>query len=140
MPDRVFLDTNILVYAFDREDARRQAIAAELFERHLKDRTAVLSLQVLQEFFVVVTRKIKSPLASAQARRLVADFLRHNVVETSPIHLLEAMDLSITDRLSFWDAMIIVTAVRAGCKIIYTEDLRSESSVKGVRIVNPFKA
>ncbi len=139
MPDKVFLDTNILVYAFDRDDARRQKIAAELMERHLRNRTGVLSLQVLQEFFVVITRKIKVPLDPSKARQLVADFLRHDVVEVSAIHLLEAMDLSISAKISFWDALVVVTAARAGCKTVYTEDLRCDSTVAGVRVVNPFK-
>jgi predicted nucleic acid-binding protein len=139
MPDRAFFDTNILVYAFDRRDATRQAISSKLLEQGLRDRTAVLSLQVLQEFYVVSTRKISVPLEPARARNLVAEFLRHDEVETTAAHLLQAMDLSTGAKLSFWDSLIAVTAVEARCKIIYTEDFKHDSTILGVRVVNPFK-
>jgi predicted nucleic acid-binding protein len=139
MPDKVFIDTNILVYAFDADDPKRQGLAGDLLERHLKDRTAVLSLQVLQEFFVVVTRKVKTPLEPRKARQLVAEFLRHNVVEPTAIHLLKAMDLSIHQKLSFWDSLVIVSALEAGCKRLYSEDLKHHMTLDGLMIVNPFK-
>jgi predicted nucleic acid-binding protein len=139
MPDKVFLDTNILVYAFDAGDPMRQPLAAGLVERHLRDRTAVLSLQVLQEFFVVVTRKVKTPLEPQKARKLVAEFLRHEVVEPTSVHLLKAMDLSIGERFSFWDSLVIVTALEAGCERLYSEDLKHNMVLEGLTITNPFK-
>ena len=75
MPDKVFFDTNVLVYAFDSSEAHRHDLAMDILESHLKDRTAVLSLQVLQEFFVTVTRKIEKRLELKQARDLVVEFL-----------------------------------------------------------------
>jgi predicted nucleic acid-binding protein len=139
MSDKVFLDTNILVYAFDADDPTRQHLAASLLEKHLTDHTAVLSLQVLQEFFVVMTRKVKTPMEPGKARRLVADFLRHDVVEPTSVHLLKAMDLSIGQRFSFWDSLVIVTALEAGCKRLYSEDLKHNLTLEGLTIMNPFK-
>ena len=138
MPDKVFLDTNILVYAFDADDTARQRLAADLLERHLRDRTVVLSLQILQEFFVVVTRKVKTPLEPKKARQLVGEFLRHDVVEPTSVHLLKAMDLSIGQKFSFWDSLVIVTAIEAGCKHLYSEDLKHNSIIEGLLILNPF--
>ena len=73
-----------------------------------------------------------------KARQLVAEFLRHDIVEPSAVHLLKAMDLSIAGKLSFWDALILVTAAQAGCRHIYTEDLKNGSTIEGVHILNPF--
>jgi predicted nucleic acid-binding protein len=140
MPDRVFLDTNILVYAFDVSDDRRHALAVDLLEEHLRNRTAVLSLQVLQEFFVTVTRKISRPLEPRKARNLVAEFLRHDVVEPSSIHLLMAMDFTVAHKIALWDALVVAVAAETSCKTLYTEDLRHDAVLSGVRVVNPFKA
>lgn len=139
MPDKVFLDTNILVYAFDAGDPPRQRLAFDLMERHLRDHTAVFSLQVLQEFFVVITRKVKTPMEPKKARLLVGDFLRQNVVEPNSVHLLKAMDLSIAQSFSFLDSLVIVTALAADCKRLYSEDLQNHRMIEGLTIMNPFK-
>jgi predicted nucleic acid-binding protein len=139
MADRTFFDTNVLVYAFDRGDPRRQPIAARLLETALAEGTAVVSLQVLQEFYVVVTRKVRTPIPPAKARSLVAEFLRHPVVEPTGAHVLRAIDLSIQASISFWDALIVTTAEAAGCTLLYTEDLTSGRLLYGVRLVDPFE-
>lgn len=94
MPARAFFDTNVLVYAFDRGDASRQDKASAL-----RAGTAVFSLQVLQEFIVVATRKLRVPLAPATARSIVADLLRQPVIEPTAVHLLRAIDLSAAHTL-----------------------------------------
>ncbi len=139
MSDRAFFDTNVLVYAFDRGDARRQAIASKLLQERLKANTGVLSLQVLQEFYVVATRKIRVPLAPSVARAAIGDFLRFHVVEPTAVHLLEAIDVSIAHVLSFWDALVVVTAATSGCSLLYSEDLADGTTVRDVRIENPFR-
>ena len=138
MADRTFFDTNVLVYAFDRGDPRRQPIAARLLEGALAEGSAVMSLQVLQEFFVVVTRKVRTPIPPVRARALVAEFLRHPVIEPTGAHLLRAIDLSMQVSISFWDALIVTTAEAAGCSVLYTEDLTAGSLPFGVRLVDPF--
>jgi len=139
MSGRVFFDTNVLVYAFDRSEPLRQQQASELLEQALLARTAVFSLQVLQEFHVVTTRKIRPPLAPAASRKILAELLRHNVIEPTGTHVLEAIDLSIGSQLSYWDALILTTAASAGCETLLTEDLSAGATVHGVRIVNPFR-
>ena len=139
MPDSVFFDTNILVYAFDKDDPKRQDIAAALLDENLKLGRATMSLQVLQEFFVVTTSKIKSPLTPAMARALVCDFLHHRVVEPSAVHLLKAIDISMAHRLSFWDGLILAAASEAGCRYLYSDDLQHGAKLAGVEIINPFK-
>lgn len=139
MSDRTFFDTNVLVYAFDLADDARYSIAWRLLDRALTDRTAVFSFQVLQEFYVVSTRRIRRPLTLPQARGIVADLTRHPVVEPTTAHLVQAIDLSMRHRLSYWDALILVTAAVGGCDVIYTEDLGHGDTIAGVRIVNPFK-
>ncbi len=99
MPARAFFDTNVLVYAFDRGDASRQDKASALLAAALRAGTAVFSLQVLQEFFVVATRKLRVPLAPATARSIVADLLRQPVIEPTAVHLLRAIDLSVAHTL-----------------------------------------
>ncbi|MBI3098705.1 MAG: PIN domain-containing protein [Planctomycetes bacterium] len=140
MRDRCFFDTNILVYAFDAGDPARQKTASALLQEGLATSTATLSFQVLHEFFVVVTRKIPVPLPPASARSVVADLLRHRVVEPSGAQLLAAIDLSRTGRTSFWDALIVMAAASAGCSTLYTEDLNHGEVYAGVRAVNPFRA
>lgn len=139
MSDRAFFDTNVLVYAFDRGDARRQSIASTLLQDRFKANAGALSLQVLQEFYVVSTRKIRVPLAPAVARAAIVDFLRFPVVEPSAVHLIEAIDLSIAHGLSLWDALILTTASAAGCSLLYSEDLPDGATLRGVRIENPFR-
>lgn len=139
MSDRAFFDTNVLVYAFDRGDARRQRIASELLEAALKAGTGVLSLQVLQEFYVVTTRRIRVPLAPSVARSAVVDLLRFHVVEPSAVHVLQAMDLSVARSLSYWDALVVVTADSAGCSVLHSEDMAHGSALLGLRVENPFR-
>ena len=138
MADKVFFDTNVLVYAFDRGDAVRQRRASQLLEDALREGTAVLSLQVLQEFYVVATRKIRAPLSPENARSLVAEFLRHQVVEPTALHLLRAIDLSIAHVLSLWDALILAAAAAAGCRTVYSEDFSAGAVFGDLRVANPF--
>ena len=139
MADKVFFDTNILVYAFDRGDAARQKTASELLEESIRAQAAVISLQVVQEFYVVTTRKILTPLLPEAARSAVGEFLRLQVIEPNAVHVIRAINLSIAHCLSFWDALIITAAATAGCSILYSEDLAAGSSLANVRIINPFK-
>lgn len=139
MTERRFFDTNVLVYAHDSTDPRRQEIAAALLEDCLRAGTAVLSLQVLQEFYVVATRKLRPPLHPNEARSLVGDFLHHPLVETTGSHVLRAIDLSVASQVSLWDALIFVAAASAGCSVLYSEDLAHGSTIAGVKIENPFR-
>ena len=133
----VFLDTNILVYAEDADSAGKQAIAAALVAEGYLKGEAVISTQVMMEYYNVAVRKLKlEPAFAAQRLRLFAKF---RTVSTTPQLVLAATDLHRLHSLSFWDAMILQAAITSGCDTLYSEDFNAGQIVSGVKIVNPFK-
>jgi len=133
---RTFLDTNILVYSDDPRDPAKQADALDLMQRHLRSRTGVVSLQVLQEYFVSARGKLK--LDAALARQRVEVFARFHVVEPKVGDILAAIDLHRLHGFSYWDALVIRCASQSGCSVLLTEDLQHGQVIDGVKIVNPF--
>ena len=133
---RTFFDANLLVYSDDVRDPVKQQIAVGLIAEHLRQRSGVLSLQVLQEYFVAATRKAK--LDAALARIRVEIFSNFQLVEPNLQDVLAAIDLHRLQRLSYWDALIIRSAERSGCTVLLTEDMQHDRVINGVRIVNPF--
>ncbi len=140
MKDRVFLDTNILVYAYDRSDLRKQAIAQQLLMNGMENESAVLSVQVLGEFFTVVTRRIKRPMNPAEAREAIELFSNLIVQEIDLGLVQRAIDTIKSYKISYWDALIIAAAERARCKRILSEDLNDSQLYNGISVVNPFKS
>jgi predicted nucleic acid-binding protein len=138
MTDRVFLDTNVLVYAFDRSDPARHDTAAALLTGLLADRSACVSTQVLKELYVVATRKVAAPLSHEAARAIIEDLSQVTVVEETVALLTLALDLVKRLRWSLWDAAILAAARIAGCSRLLTEDLQHGRVVDGVRVENPF--
>ncbi len=132
---RPFLDTNVLVYAVDLAAGPRGERARQIVADALTTRSAVLSTQVLQEFYSVVTRK--HAMDAAVARRHVELFATLEVVQVTVPLLLEAIDLQRLHRISFWDALVISAAIAAGCDALWTEDLQPGSRFRGVRVENP---
>jgi predicted nucleic acid-binding protein len=139
MPDKVFVDTNILIYAHDLDAGAKHEKAARLLETIWDSETGVLSIQVLQEFYVNVTRKIAQPLTPSIARGIVENYLAWHVETLPPTSLLEASEISERYLLSFWDALIVTAARRAKVQKIVTEDLNHGQTIDGIQIVNPFK-
>jgi predicted nucleic acid-binding protein len=138
MTDSYFLDTNVLVYAHDSAHPSKQAKAQRLISEGLADDRLVLSAQVLSEFFVVTTQKIKIPLTAPKARAEL-DILRlARVIEIDADLVLAAVDERIHHRVSFWDGLILSAAHRAGCKTLYSEDLSHNQTFHGLQVVNPF--
>ncbi|MGQ0592336.1 MAG: PIN domain-containing protein [Gammaproteobacteria bacterium] len=135
---RRFVDTNILVYLFDMDAPEKKATVAGLFEREGASGLLVVSTQVLQEFYVVVTRKLARPLAPEIAEQAVRDFATLPVRQVTPALVLSAIRRSIESRLSFWDALIVETASDAGATVLLTEDLQHGQVIDGIRVVNPF--
>jgi len=133
---RTFLDTNVLVYSDDPRDPAKRATAVDLVQHHLRSRTGVVSLQVLQEYFVSVTGKLK--LDSELARRRVEVFAKFDVAEPSANDILAAIDLHRLNGFSYWDALVLRMAGQAGCRVLLSEDLQHGRIVDGVEIVNPF--
>ncbi|MBI5583763.1 MAG: PIN domain-containing protein [Deltaproteobacteria bacterium] len=138
MKDRFFLDTNILVYAYDRHDLRKQGIAQALLMDGMENESAVLSVQVLGEFFTVVTRQIKQPMTTAEAKEAIDLFSNFFVQEVDLALVERAIDTHKMCRISYWDALIISAAERAGCQRILSEDLNDGQLYHSIRIANPF--
>jgi predicted nucleic acid-binding protein len=133
-----FIDTNVLVSAMDRSDRQRRQQSRQLLRSLRRSRTGVISTQVLQEFFVVATRKLAiDPL---KAKSMIQWFEKYFevVVINAPL-IREAIDCSVVNRLSFWDALIVVSAERAMASTLYTEDLSHDQVVRGVRVNDPFQ-
>ena len=136
MSARSFLDTNILVYTDDGGSPEKQAKALEIIERCRSERTGVVSTQVLQEYFVTVTKKLRVPPEAA--RRKTELFGRFNVFRIGLDDVLAAIDLHRLHQLSFWDALVVRIALRSGCSILFSEDLQAGRRIDGLEIVNPF--
>lgn len=134
-----FVDTNILVYAFDSTDPARHGVAAQLLSRLMDEDRLRLSTQVLQEFYVTMTRKPRPPWSPDRALAQLEDFAAWPVVLADLPLVREAVLLSRDAVLSFWDALVLAAAARSGASILYTEDLNDGQVVGGVRVVNPFR-
>jgi predicted nucleic acid-binding protein len=135
-PQRVFLDTNILLYCDDPAHISKQRRALELVLEHKAQRTGVVSLQVLQEYFVNATGKLG--LDPGVARHKVEAYARFDLVEPVAADILAAIDFHRLHRISYWDALVIHCARRSGCRVVLTEDLQHGQVFDGVEIVNPF--
>ena len=133
---RSFLDTNILVYADDADAGHKRAKAQELVLSALTSGDAVISTQVLQEYFAVATRKLAVPAEAAQKKVEILAALVAVTIDSD--HIIESIKLHRLYSLAFWDALIVHAARRAGCGRLMTEDLQSGQRIEGVEIVNPF--
>jgi predicted nucleic acid-binding protein len=137
MPARSFFDTNVLIYADDKATPAKQRRALELIAEHRRARTGVLSMQVLQEYFVTVTRKLH--VDAALARRKVELLGEFDVSTPDLADILAAIDLHRLHVFSFWDALILRTAKQAGCTVLFSEDMQHTRTLDGLQILNPFK-
>jgi len=137
MNDKTFVDTNVLVYAHDVDAGPKRAIAATVLRELWDAQLGVLSMQVLQEFYVNVTRKIGAPL-SKDAARLVVNTYATWCIETTPAEISAAFRIEDESRLGFWDALIVAAAAKAGAARIVSEDLNPQQMIAGVRVENPF--
>jgi len=137
---RAFVDANILVYAFDSSAGQKKVVAEELLARLWETGTGCLSVQVLQEFFVTVTRKVADPLAADEAAERIRELSAWKVFAPTADDVLGAIALHQRAGVSFWDAMIVHAAAESGCDVLWTEDLNDRQVIRGVRIRNPFGA
>jgi predicted nucleic acid-binding protein len=137
MNAKAFIDTNILIYAHDMDAGAKHQIAKTVLRELWSERTGVLSVQVLQEFYVNVTRKISSPL-SRDLARLVVNSYSIWCAETTPTEIASAFRIEDESRISFWDALIISSASKSGATRILSEDLNAGQRIAGIVIENPF--
>ena len=133
-----FVDTNVLLYAHDRSAGRKREIARELLGDLWGTRTGVLSTQVLQEFYVVATRKLAKPLAAARARAVIKRYATWRVHVIEPADIIAASELEKRHRQSFWDALVITAASRMGAARLASEDMQHGRRIAGLQIVDPF--
>jgi predicted nucleic acid-binding protein len=137
MSAKVFVDTNVLVYAHDQKEGYKQEAAKRILHDLSQQRSVAVSMQVLQEFYSTVTRKLAIPLPKDEAREIVEDF-SFWCVETTPKEIKRAFQIEDQARINFWDAMIIAAAIRSGASLILSEDLNPGQTIAGVQIENPF--
>ncbi|MDA8199176.1 MAG: PIN domain-containing protein [Thermaerobacter sp.] len=140
MTERVFVDTNILLYAYDASPAAsaKHATAERLLTDLWARRTGCVSIQVLQEFFSVCTRKWAHPMDTESARAVVNAYVPWPVHSPTAVDVLAAIDIHRANRVSIWDALIVRSAAALGCARIWTEDLSAGQVIGGVQIANPF--
>ena len=133
-----FVDTNVLVYAYDSSNAQKQQQAKQLLQQLWQQQNGCISIQVLQEFFVTVTRKLANPVTPAEASQIIADFGLWRVHQPQVEDVLSAIHIQQQYQLSFWDSMIIRSANQLGCHILWTEDLNEGQKIEGCAIQSPF--
>ncbi|HEX3046761.1 MAG TPA: PIN domain-containing protein [Bacillota bacterium] len=132
-----FIDTNILIYAMDRADPLKQRQSRAILQGLLdEDHSGVISTQILQEFYVTASKKLK--LDGILVKSILHNLENYEVVVVNPDLIEAAVDCSILNRLSFWDALVIVSAESASCDTLLSEDLNHGQIIRGVKVVNPF--
>lgn len=136
MSVRSFFDTNVLIYTDDKAAPAKQRRALDLVAEHRRAGTGVVSLQVLQEYFVTATRKFR--VDARVARRKVELLTDFDVAVLGVGDILAAIDLHRLHGFSFWDALILQAAQQAGCRVLFSEDLQAGRALDGLRIINPF--
>jgi predicted nucleic acid-binding protein len=138
MSAKVFGDTNILVYAHNLDAGAKNSIARELVADLWETRSGILSTQVLQEYYVAITKKVANPLKVAKARRSVRNYCAWEVIVNDIQILLQATEIQEAHRLSFWDSLIVSAAFAGNAAVIATEDLNHGQRIEGILIRNPF--
>ncbi len=138
--DRIFLDTNIFIYSIDSsaELKKKRAVARRLVTVHIREGSGVISIQVVQEFFQVATRKIQTPISVEDALEFMRYMASLQIVTPDFDMVVAAAHLHQKHSLSFWDALILQAAKSAGCSRILTEDLQDGFRFDGLTVKNPF--
>lgn len=139
MAVKTFVDTNILVYAHDLQAGAKQLAASEEIQRLWEHRSGVLSLQVLQEFYVTLTQKIAKPLPAKTAAELIESYGLWETAALDVKDVIKAIALQRKYGFSFWDSLIVQAALLADCEILLTEDLQHGQKIGYLAVRNPFK-
>jgi len=134
----VFVDTNVLVYAYDQSAGEKRDRARLLLDQLWSDVRGCVSVQVLQEFYVAITQKVHRPLAPEAAADIVRDLSYWRVHAPVAEDIMGAIDLQQRHKISFWDAMILWSAAQLGCTTVWSEDLSANRDYDGVFVQNPF--
>ena len=135
---RFFVDTNLLVYAYDSSAGKKWRTSLEVLSLLWSHRTGVLSTQVIQELFVSLTQKVKNPILPETAKEIISDLLRWPLVVNDRGNILRAVDLQIKYHFSFWDSLILQAAITSKSEFLLSEDFQDGQVIESVTIVNPF--
>ena len=135
---RSFVDTNVLLYAYDASETAKQPVARETLARLWAEHGGTLSTQILQEFYNAATRKLSPPITRSEAREIVGLYAAWPVVLLDPALIVAATQLEESHQLSFWDALVVEAARVAGADRLLTEDMQHGRVIEGIRIENPF--
>ena len=138
MSDRTFIDTNVILYSKDARDERKQSIADELVYRGIREGTLVVSAQVLNEFYVTATQKLTPGMDREDARTVCRSLATVSCEPVTNETIAAAWDVQDRFALSWWDSLIVASAISARCTRLMTEDLQDGLQVDGLRVVNPF--
>jgi predicted nucleic acid-binding protein len=137
MSDVVFVDSNILIYAHDADAGIKRDRAVEKLRQLWDSGGGRMSVQVLQEFYVNVTKKLATPVAHSTAREVVSSYGAWVLEPTTPVTVTRAIDIAALAQIQFRDALIVASAEQADATHLYSEDLNSGQTIVGVKIVNP---
>ena len=138
MSDKIFVDTNILIYAHDIDSGLKHDTAVKVITDLWERANGILSNQVLQEFYIVVTKKMPNPTSLPEARAIIKNYLKWQIEENNSNSILRASEVQEKHNISFWDALIVTAAEQAGAAKILTEDMNSGQTIESILIENPF--
>jgi predicted nucleic acid-binding protein len=139
MPDKIFVDTNMLVYAHDVSAGVKHMVAKQRIQELWENKSGYSSIQVMQEFYVTVTQKVPNPIDNATAIEVIRNLSYWNVHEPSIDDIINAIDIQIRYQVSFWDAMILQSALQLECDLLWSEDLNPGQVFQGIKLINPFQ-
>lgn len=132
---RIFIDTNLFVYSIDQKEAQKKEKARKILKQIVEAHQPVISTQVIQEFYVVATTKLKAD--QLIVKNIIHNFRNMDVVNNDLQLIEQAIDVSVISQLSFWDSLIIAAAEKANCEFVFSEDLNAGQTYRGVVVVNP---
>jgi predicted nucleic acid-binding protein len=135
---KFFVDTNVLVYAYDSSAGKKWKAASEILSLLWTNRTGIISTQVLQELYVALTHKVSHPILPEVGKEIISDFLRWPVVVNNAKSIVRAIDLQGKYHFSFWDSLILQAAMSAESDFLLTEDFQDGQSIESITVVNPF--
>jgi predicted nucleic acid-binding protein len=138
MNDRIFVDSNVLVYAHDLDAGDKNRKAVEVVRELWRNKNGVISTQVLQEFYINVTRKIPQPLDRSTAREVIRNYSLWQTETIDSSDVLRASEIEEAHQIGFWDALIVVAGAKGGASLLLSEDLNAGQVIAGVVIENPF--
>lgn len=137
--DRVFVDTNVIVYAYDKDAGEKHRIAVDIMKDLWHSGLGTISTQILQEFFVTLTKKISAPMDISVVRETVRRLSKWDVSIIDVDTIIRATELQERYNYSFWDSLVVAAAIASGVRTIFSEDLSDGQTIEGITIKNPFQ-